>query len=235
MLNDFIPAYKIGSGDITWTQFIEKIAAKGKPVLLATGAATMEDVERAVDAILTHNRKLVLLQCNTNYTASFENFQYINLRALEVFKIRYPNMILGLSDHTPGHATVLGAIALGARIIEKHFTDDNSRIGPDHSFAMNPQTWREMVARSRELELALGMGTKRIEENEVDTVVVQRRCLRLTCNKQAGQYLHEEDLECLRPAPVGALEPYQQENLIGKKLMVAKEAGDALYLKDLEG
>ena len=121
------------------------IAQKGKPVLLATGAATMEDVERAVATVLAYNRKLVLLQCNTNYTGSLENFRFINLRVLETYTIRYPHMVLGLSDHTPGHSAVLGAIALGARVIEKHFTDDNRRIGPDHSFAMNPRTWREMI------------------------------------------------------------------------------------------
>jgi N-acetylneuraminate synthase len=76
-----------------------------------------------------------------NYTADIENFKYINLNVLKTFRNRYPGMILGLSDHTLGSATVLGAVALGARVIEKHFTDDNSRVGPDHKFAMNPTTW----------------------------------------------------------------------------------------------
>ena len=88
-------------------------------------------------------------------------------------------MILGLSDHTPGHATVLGAIALGARIIEKHFTDNCEREGPDHKFSMTPKTWKEMVNRSRELESSLGSGIKEIEKNELETVVLQRRSLRL--------------------------------------------------------
>ena len=84
-------------------------------------------------------------------------------------------MVLGLSDHTPGHSTVLGAVALGARMVEKHFTDDISRTGPDHKFSMDPRSWREMVERTRELEAALGDGEKKIEENERDTVIVQRR------------------------------------------------------------
>ena len=104
------------------------------------------------------NQQLVLLQCNTNYTASLVNFDHINLRVLNTYKVMFPDLVLGLSDHTHGHATVLGAVALGARVIEKHFTDDTTRTGPDHPFSMTPQTWREMVDRTRELERALGFG-----------------------------------------------------------------------------
>lgn len=233
MLDRYIPAYKIGSGDITWTDFIEIVAKHGKPVLLATGASMMEDVERAVDAVLKYNRQIVLLQCNTNYTASIENFRNINLRVLQTYAIQYPNMLLGLSDHTPGYATVLGAIALGARVVEKHFTDDNSREGPDHAFSMNPTTWREMVDRSRELESALGDGVKRIEQNEMNTVVVQQRSLRLVRDMRAGEKLNVSDLEALRPAPKNALKPYRISDVIGKALVVPKVAGDALYESDV--
>lgn len=97
------------------------------------------------------NPRLALLQCNTNYTASLENFKYIHLNVLQTFQKIYPDIILGLSDHTPGHATVLGAVSLGARIIEKHFTDDIKRVGPDHKFSMDPRSWSEMVERTREL------------------------------------------------------------------------------------
>ena len=103
------------------------------------------------------------MQCNTNYTASLDNFKYIQLNVLKAYRLHYPELILGLSDHTPGHTTVLGAVAFGARMIEKHFTDDTTRDGPDHAFSMNPHTWREMVCRTRELEYALGNGIKRVE------------------------------------------------------------------------
>ncbi len=176
---DLLPAFKIGSGDVTWVQSIEHIASKGKPVLLATGASHLAEVVTAVESVLKHNRQLCLLQCNTNYTGDLENLRYVNLRVLQSYAIHWPGLPLGLSDHTPGHATVLGAIALGARIVEKHFTDDAARVGPDHGFSMTPATWREMVSRSRELEAALGDGIKRIEANERDAAVVQRRCLRL--------------------------------------------------------
>ena len=98
----------------------------------------MKDVDRAMD-ILKGSQDIVLMQCNTNYTASTENFKYINLNVLKKYEEKYPNVILGLSDHTKGFSTVLGAIALGAVVIEKHFTDDNDREGPDHKFAMNPR------------------------------------------------------------------------------------------------
>jgi sialic acid synthase SpsE len=234
MFDRYLPAYKIGSGDITWTEIIETIARKNKPVLLATGASSMADVERAVETILKHNRQIVLMQCNTNYTGKKENFKYINLKVLQTYAARYPGMVLGLSDHTPGHAAVLGAIALGARVIEKHFTDNNDREGPDHSFAMNPAAWQEMVECSRELEFALGDGIKRVEENEADTVVIQRRCLRLKRKMEAGEKIKANDLEPLRPIPAGSVEPYRLAEVVGNVLAVSKEAGDALYEDDLE-
>ena len=157
-LDKFVPAYKIGSGDINWLQIIEHISKKKKPVILASGASNFNDVVKAINAIKKYNNKIVLMQCNTNYTASVENFKYINLNVLKKYKEKFNNIILGLSDHTYGHSTVLGAITLGARVVEKHFTDDNNRIGPDHKFSMNPKTWREMVNATRELENSLGDG-----------------------------------------------------------------------------
>lgn len=233
-LDAHLPAYKIGSGDITWVDFIEYVAKRGKPIFVASGASNIDDVSRAVDAVLKHNRQLVLMQCNTNYTGSLGNLRYINLRVLQTYAIKYPGMVLGLSDHSPGHASVLGAIALGARVIEKHFTDDCSREGPDHGFSMDPKTWREMVDRSRELEASLGDGVKRVEQNERDTVVLQQRCLRLTRDIDAGEVLREGDLEALRPAPTGAARPYELGRAVGARLNVARRRGDALMVADLE-
>jgi len=203
-IDPYVPAYKIGSGDITWIEMVQKIASKGKPYILATGASTTDDVIRAVSAALAINPRLALLQCNTNYTGDLENLKYVQLNVLKTYRSMFPEMILGLSDHTPGHATVLGAIALGARIIEKHFTDDVSRIGPDHKFSMDPKSWRNMIDRARELEAALGTGLKTIENNELQTVILQRRALRLVHNLPAGHILSRDDLIVLRPAPSGA-------------------------------
>ncbi len=233
-IDPYVPAYKIGSGDITWIEMIEYIAAKRKPYFLATGAATSEDVVRAVTAALAINPQLALMQCNTNYTASLENFKYIQLNVLKSYQVMFPNLILGLSDHTPGHATVLGAVALGARIIEKHFTDDTSREGPDHHFAMDPLTWRDMVDRTRELENALGCGVKQIEENEKDTAVVQRRAVRLVRDLSAGTVLQKTDFAMLRPCTPNAIPPYKLSLLLGKILRRSKAAGEHLTWSDIE-
>ncbi len=234
-LDKYVNAYKIGSGDITWIDFIKEISNLNKPVIMACGASDMKDVERAVEAITSVNPQIVLMQCNTNYTASLENYKYINLNVIKTFAKKYPNMILGLSDHTFGHATVLGAVTLGVRVVEKHFTDDNNRKGPDHKFAMNPVTWRDMVDRTRELELALGNGEKVIENNEKDTVIVQRRSIRLKKDLIANTVIKEDDIEYLRPAPLDAFFPYEKDCVIGKKLKTDKKQGDCVFRGDIIG
>jgi len=233
MLESYVPAYKVGSGEIDWIEALEYMAAKGKPMLLATGAATIGEVQRAVHAILKLNKNLVLMQCNTNYTASLENFKYINLNVLKTYSLMFPKTVLGLSDHTPGHATVLGAVALGARVIEKHFTDDNNREGPDHLFSMNPKTWAEMVENTRRLEQALGSADKFITENELETVIIQRRCLRAARDISRGEVLTRSMIDVLRPATPGAILPDQLRNVIGLHAMENIPAGQEIRWTDL--
>lgn len=232
-IDPYVPAYKIGSGDITWIEIIERIARKQKPYILATGASTMDDVVRAVSAALAINPNCALLQCNTNYTGSLENMRYIQLNVLQSFKAMYPGMVLGLSDHTPGHSTVLGAIALGARIVEKHFTDDVTRTGPDHAFSMDPTAWRQMVTCARELEAALGCGVKKVEGNEEETVVLQRRSIRFKNNYSAGHVIDRDDLEMLRPCPSDALPPYAIDRVVGKTLRIDVVKGDCFKAEDI--
>jgi len=233
LMRPFLKAWKIGSGDITWTDFLKEVARQGAPVFLATGASTLDETQRAVATILAHNSQLCLMQCNTNYTGSHDNFAAVNLNVLKQFAALYPGLPLGLSDHTPGHAAVLGAVALGACAIEKHFTDDNDRDGPDHPFSMNPTSWRDMVDRTRELEAALGNGKKLLEENETDSVVVQRRALRLTADRPANHVLAEDDLVALRPCPPDAFPPWQSSSLIGRTLACALGSGMAPTPQDL--
>jgi sialic acid synthase SpsE len=233
-VDPYVPAYKIGSGDITWLEIIKYIAGKNKPYFLATGASTIQEVQKTVEVALKINPQLALLQCNTNYTASLENFKYIQLNVLKTYREMFPDLILGLSDHTPGHATVLGSVVLGARIIEKHFTDDTSRVGPDHTFSMDPASWREMVDRTRELECSLGTGVKKVENNEKETVILQRRSIRMTKDLQEGARLTRDNLAVLRPCPGDALPPYELDNVIGRQLKNKIKKGDYLKWSDIK-
>lgn len=228
-LNKFVPAWKIGSGDITWHENILKMARTKKPIIIATGASRLSEVTKIFNQVIKINKKICLMQCNTNYTASNKNFDYINLNVLKLYKNKFKSVLLGLSDHTLGHETVLGAIALGARMIEKHFTDNNNRTGPDHKFSMNPSTWKEMVERSRNLERALGSEKKIIEKNESNTVILQRRSIRVNRNLKKGERLKKRFVNLLRPCPKDAMPCYDLNKAINKKLI--KDIGKHDYLR----
>ncbi len=232
-VDSYVKAYKIGSGDVTWHDIIDYIAQKGKPVFIATGASTLDEVKLAMGVLQKNTKDIVLMQCNTNYTASIENYKYINLNVLKTYAGLYPNVLLGLSDHTHGHATVLGAISLGAKVFEKHFTDDNDREGPDHKFAMNPQSWQEMVKSANEVYLSLGDGNKKIEDNEQESAVVQRRGLRFVKDLKIGHIIENRDLFPLRPYNSDGIPPYEIKSLLGKKLNRDVEADDYIRREDV--
>jgi len=233
-VDSYVQAYKVGSGDVTWHDIIRYIAKKGKPVLIATGASTLDEVRLAMDVLQEQIKDIILMQCNTNYTASQNNFKHINLNVLKTYSELYPNVLLGLSDHTHGHATVLGSIPLGARVFEKHFTDDNKREGPDHKFAMNPKTWKEMVDRANEVYQSLGDGLKVIEKNEKETAVVQRRGLRFTKNLPEGHIIEENDLFPLRPLNEDGFPPYEIVNIIGRRLLRKVKIDDYIKKEDIK-
>ncbi len=232
-IDKFVEVYKIGSGDITWLEILQYTAQKNKPVMLATGAASMDDVDRAMAVLSAYTKDIVLMQCNTNYTLDADKHRFVNLNVLKTYAERFPTAILGLSDHTVGHATVVGAVALGAQVFEKHFTDDNARPGPDHPFAMNPQTWRNMVDNANMVHAALGDGIKRIEPNESQSLVVQQRALRLTRNLSAGETILPTDLEALRPIPADGLPPYRKSEIVGRKLNKDLTQGNHITLNDI--
>lgn len=234
-LDPYLNAFKVGSGDINWLEELQVIADLGKPVLIAAGAASPDDVARAMDLLVRAGVPIVLMQCNTNYTGSIENIKYVNLRVLTQFASLYPGVTLGLSDHTPGHVTVLGAVALGARVVEKHFTDDTTRVGPDHGFSLDPVSWRAMVDDTRMLEAALGTGVKQVEPNEQQTVVLQRRCVRAARPLTAGSVITADDIEVLRPAPLDAIPAHEFAAVVGRTLAADLVFGQELHWSDLQG
>ncbi|MDI6693634.1 MAG: N-acetylneuraminate synthase family protein [Anaerolineales bacterium] len=233
MLDPYVEMYKAGSGEIDWIEALERMARKGKPFFVATGASTIGEVQRAVHAILKINPQLVLMQCNTNYTASPENYDHLHINVLKTYALMFPNVILGLSDHTHALAPVLGAVTLGARVIERHFTDSNEREGPDHKFAMNPDHWAKMVEETRLLERALGSTDKFIADNERETVIVQRRCLRAARDIKAGEVFTRDMIDVLRPATPGAIKPHEIEAVIGTRALHDLPYGKELRWTDL--
>jgi len=234
LIDPFVPAYKAGSGLISWPEMIVAMARKGKPVLISTGASKIGEVVNAMEKLMAVTDQIVLFQCNTNYTASPDNYDHLHLRVLETYKAMFPGVILGLSDHTHSPAPVVGAVAMGARVIERHFTDSNDREGPDHKFALNPQTWAEMVAQVRILERSFGAPLKRVADNEKDTYVVQRRCLRAAREIKAGEVFTAEMIEILRPATPGALMSWDIDQVIGMKARTDLPFGKDLRWTDLE-
>jgi len=228
---DHVHAFKVGSGDITYGPLLKQIAKVGKPVFLATGASEISEVHQAVE--LFKSVPLCIMQCNTNYTGNLDNFNYVNLNVLKSFELKYPNALLGFSDHTPGHSAVLGAVTLGAVVVEKHFTDDNLRIGPDHSFALNPVTWKAMVDATRELEMSIGDGNKRVEDNELNAAVVQRRAIRLIRDLDPGDIITKNKIEFLRPCEPHDISPMNIDAIIGKKINKRKKKGESIRWTDL--
>lgn len=220
--------YKIGSGDIVWPKMLKYIAQKGKPIILSTGDSTLAEVDEAVRIIeSTGNNKLILLQCVTNYPSKIES---ANINVLKTYQTAF-NIITGYSDHSPGDIVVLGAVSLGAKVIEKHFTLSKKDKGPDHSHSMEPREFQHMVERVRLLEKALGSSRKNVVEEESETVIVQRRSLHAKCNLPAGHIIEENDIVELRPA-VGILPKYKKI-VIGKKFKKNIKTKEAIRWEDI--
>jgi len=233
LIKDITPFIKIGSGDVSWLGHIENCLKTNLPIVIATGACSLDDVSRAMNLIGSYGNQHCIMQCNTNYTVDPDKIKYVNLKVLDLYKDLFPNAILGLSDHTKTFTSVLGAISKGAKIIEKHFTDDNSRIGPDHEFAINPEEWKEMVKISKELTDELGDGIKKVEENEENAYIVQRRSCVASRNLDKDHKIEADDINFLRPCPPGSVQPYDYSKIIGMKLKQGAEKNEAFLWKDL--
>ncbi len=238
-VDPFVPAHKIGSGDISWHQLLQHVAKFEKPLMLSTGASTASEVKKAVQVIrlVNPNLPLVLLQCNTDYSGNLAA-RYLNLEVIRDWsQSGGPGIsadVIGFSDHTPGSLAVGVALALGACVIEKHFTDDRTRPGPDHSFALEPKEWKEMVGSAELVRSMLGNANKKVEDNELEARIIQRRALRWACNLPKGHEVAPAHMFPTRPCPEGALEPYHWEEVVGKILKRDVEADTLVKLEDVE-
>lgn len=206
-----LPFIKIGSGEITWLDMIKRIASTQKPIILATGDATLAEIDEAIKVIEdTGNDKLILLQCITNYPSMIES---ANVNVLKTYQSAF-NVLTGYSDHSPGDVVILGSIALGGCVVEKHFTLNKNDKGPDHPHSMDVSEFKTMVSRVRQLEMALGSSKKFVVAEEAETVTVQRRGLYALRDIKKGSVITNDDLVELRPA-LGILPKYKPQ-VIGK-------------------
>jgi N-acetylneuraminate synthase len=232
-IDPYVNAYKIGSGDLNWDEMLIKIAKKGKPILIASGACNIGEVQHAIGLIKQYTSKIILFQCNTNYTGFIENLKYININVLKTYATMFPDVILGLSDHTHGDISVLGSVALGAKVIEKHFTDDTTRKGPDHPFSMDSKSWKEMVDNTRLLETSLGETIKRVQENEKETVILQRRAIRVIKDMKKGDIITSNAIEFQRPAPIDCFIGNDINKVLNKRLSKDIVFGDYIRIEHL--
>lgn len=219
-----VPFIKIGSGDITWLEMIDYIARMGKPVMLATGDATMSEIDEAVRTIeAAGNKDLVLMQCITNYPSKIDS---ANVNVLKTYQSAF-EVLTGYSDHAPGHVVALASTVIGGRVIEKHFTLSKKDKGPDHPHSMEPHEFKFMVDSIREVERAMGSTRKEVVAEEGETVFVQRRCLYAKNNLQKGQIITENDIDVLRPAL--GIPPKFKSVIVGKSCKENIEKGQPLF------
>jgi N-acetylneuraminate synthase/sialic acid synthase len=225
-----IPAYKVASGDLKNIPLLMHMAQVGKPMILSTGGGTMEDVNRAYDAIMPINPRLCLLQCTAGYPAAFEE---MNLRVITTFRERFPHTVVGLSSHDNGIAMALAAYMLGARVVEKHFTLNHTWKGTDHAFSLEPIGLQKMVRDLRRARVALGDGVKRVYDSEVTPMVKMGKQLVAARDLPAGHALRREDIAIKSPG--GGLQPYEIDKVIGRTTRSALKADDAITFEALNG
>lgn len=191
-----VEAYKIGSGDLTNMPMLKKIAALKKPVIFSTGMASVTEIKEALDWFReSGNPELILLHCTTSYPAPYSD---VNLRAMETLK-KLTDLPVGYSDHTAGIEVPIAAVALGACVIEKHFTLDRNMEGPDHKASIEPEELKQMVASIRNIEKALGSPEKTITKTESSISKVARKSIVSSKRITAGKRLTIDDIEVKRP------------------------------------
>ena len=224
-----VPAFKIASGDLTNTPLLRHVAAFGKPLVVSTGGATLEDVDRAVDAVTGAGGTLCLLQCTAAYPAAVED---LNLGAITTLRERYPDIVIGLSDHQDGIAMAPVAYMLGARIVEKHFTLSHTAKGTDHAFSLMPEGMRKLVRDLRRVPIALGDGVKRPLPSEEKPLQKMGKKLVAARPLPAGHVLATGDLIAKSPAD-GGLPPYALDDLLGATLVRPLAEDETILAEDV--
>jgi sialic acid synthase len=225
-----VDAFKFASGDLLNVQFLRHVAAFGKPVFLSTGGGTIEDIDRAVEAILSLNVELCVLHCTASYPADIED---LNLSVISTLRERYPELVIGLSDHHNGIAMAPVAYMLGARAFEKHFTLNHAWKGTDHAYSLMPDGMRRFVRDLHRVPDALGDGVKRRLPSEERPLVKMGKKLVAARELPTGHLLAEGDIVAKSPAD-GGLPPYELPRLLGRRLLRPLSFEQDVALEDVD-
>lgn len=221
--------FKIPSGELTNLPYLEKTASLSEQIIISTGMSTMQEIGAAIDVIKKINPKvnISVLHCNTEYPTPYQD---VNLRAMNSIGREF-NLAVGYSDHTLGIEVPIAAVALGAKIIEKHFTLSREMSGPDHAASLEPRELSEMVRAIRNIEYALGSEQKEPSPSEIKNLAISRKSIHLSVNKSAGEELCADDFVMLRPG--NGISPMRMYELIGKKINRDLHAGYKLDFEDI--
>jgi len=225
-----IPAFKIASGDLKNIPLLTHIAGFQKPIIISTGGATMEDVDRAYDAIMPLNTQLCIMQCTAGYPADFEE---LNLRVIETYRKRFPNVVAGLSSHDNGISMAVAAYMLGARVIEKHFTLNHTWKGTDHVFSLEPNGFRKMVRDLHRLSIAIGDGAKRVYTSELAAITKMGKKLVAARDLPPGYSIRREDIAIKSPGD--GLHPFDLDKVIGRITRQALREDEDICFEVLNG
>jgi N-acetylneuraminate synthase len=214
-IDNLVPIFKVPSGEINNFPYLEKIAQKNKPVIMSTGMANLSDIEKALKTIKNVNEDLdiTVLHCTTNYPCPYDE---VNLKAMNTIKNAF-KVKVGYSDHTLGVEIPVAAVAMGAEIIEKHFTLDKTLPGPDHKASLEPRELKDMVEKIRNIEKALGDGIKKPNLSEEKIKSAARKSLVANMDLEKGTILKKENFEIKRPG--NGISPEFLDILVGKKLV----------------
>lgn len=224
-----MPLYKVASGDLKNTPLLKHIAKIGKPMIISTGGGTMEDVQRAYDAIMPINPQLCILQCTASYPAEPED---LNLRVVTTYRDKFPDVVIGLSDHENGIAMALAAYVLGSRVVEQHFTLNHTWKGTDHAFSLEPIGMRKLVRDLRRVRVALGDGEKKIYPSEVNPITKMGKKLVASHDLKAGHILTMLDIAVKSPSD--GIPPYELDSVIGKVITKDLQEDDNFFFEILK-
>lgn len=208
-----IPVYKLASGDLKTIPLLKHVAKFGKPMVMSTGGASLDDIRRAYDAVMPINNQICFMQCTGGYPPEWHE---LNLMVIDTLRKEFPDIVIGFSSHDSGIAMAVAGYMLGARIIEKHFTLNRAMKGTDHAFSLEPTGMTKMVRDLRRLKIALGDGKKVPYASEKSPITKMGKSLVAKRDLPQGHVLTDDDIAMKSPG--GCLPPYEWENLVGMML-----------------